>query len=146
MSEKLKTQSGAVYELTPNGAYFADDTAKVIFVFPEGKTYEQIESDIEGNDRLLILDADGEAMETKVGYTCLDGITKKMDFVIGTKQVEAGTDESGNTLYTTEDVHGAAMIVVLKKADMRAELAAAQKQIANLNETVDMLVLADLEG
>ena len=38
------------------------------------------------------------------------------------------------------------MIVVLKKADIRAELAAAQKQIANLNETVDMLVLADLEG
>ena len=63
MSEKLKTQSGAVYELTPNGAYFADDTAKVIFVFPEDKTYEQIESDIEGNDRLLILDADGQYIE-----------------------------------------------------------------------------------
>lgn len=74
MSEKLKTQSGAVYELTPNGAYFADDTAKVIFVFPEGKTYEQVEADIEGNERLQILDDAGEVTETKVGYSYLDGM------------------------------------------------------------------------
>ena len=146
MSEKLKTQSGAVYELTPNGAYFADDTAKVIFVFPEGKTYEQVESDIEGNERLQILDDAGEVTETKVGYSYLDGITKKNDYVIGTKQVEAGNDESGTTLYTTENIQGTVLIVSLKKADLRTELDAAKKQIANLNETVDMLVLSDLEG
>lgn len=77
MNEKLKTQSSAVYELVPNGAYFADDTAKLIFVFPEGKTYEQVETDIEGNDRLQILDASGEAVETKIGYSYLDGIIQK---------------------------------------------------------------------
>ena len=146
MSEKLKTQSGAVYELTPSGAYFADDTAKVIFVFPEGKTYEQVEADIEGNERLQILDDAGEVTETKVGYSYLDGITKKNDYVIGTKRVEAGNDESGTTLYTTEDIKGTALIVSLKKADLRTELDAAKKQIANLNETVDMLILSDLEG
>lgn len=146
MSEKLKTQSGAVYELTPNGAYFADDTAKVIFVFPEGKTYEQVEADIEGNERLQILDDAGEVTETKVGYSYLDGITKKNDYVIGTKKVEAGTDESKTPIYTTEDIHGTVLIVSLKKADLRTELDAAKKQIANLNETVDMLILSDLEG
>lgn len=146
MNEKLKTQSGAVYELVPNGAYFADDTAKLIFVFPDGKTYEQVETDIEGNDRLQILDASGETVETKIGYSYLDGITKKNDYVIDTKQVEAGTDEAGETLYTTENVIGTALIVNLKKADLRTEVDAAKKQIANLNETVDMLILSNLEG
>ena len=141
MNEKLKTQSGAVYELVPNGAYFADDTAKLIFVFPDGKTYEQVETDIEGNDRLQILDASGETVETKIGYSYLDGITKKNDYVIDTKQVEAG-----ETLYTTENVIGTALIVNLKKADLRTEVDAAKKQIANLNETVDMLILSNLEG
>lgn len=146
MNEKLKTKSGAVYELVPNGAYFADDTARLIFVFPEDKTYEQVETDIEGNDRLQILDASGEAVETKIGYSYLDGITKKNDYVVGTKQVEAGTDEAGETLYTTENVIGTALIVNLKKADLRTEVDAAKEQIANLNETVDMLILSNLEG
>ena len=146
MNEKLKTKSGAVYDLVPNGAYFAEDTAKLIFVFPEGKTYEQVENDIDGNDRLQILDASGEAVETKIGYSYLDGITKKNDYVVGTKQVETGTDEAGETLYTTENVIGTALIVNLKKADLRTEVDAAKEQIANLNETVDMLILSNLEG
>ena len=146
MNEKLKTQSGSVYELVPNGAYFTNETAKLIFVFPKGKTYEEIEKDIEGNDHLQILDSTDEPIETKVGYCYLDGITKKNDYVIGTKQVEAGTDDNGKTLYTTENISGSVLIANLKKADLRTELATAKKQIAELNDTVDMLVLSDLEG
>lgn len=146
MSEKLKTQSGSVYELVPNGAYFADETAKLIFIFPEGKTYEEVEKDIEDNDKLQILDSADEPIEMKVGYCYLDGITKKNDYVIGTKQVEAGTDDNGKILYTTESISGSVLIVNLKKADLRTELATAKKQIAELNDTVDMLVLSDLEG
>ena len=60
--------------------------------------------------------------------------------------MEAGTDEAGETLHTTENVIGTALIVNLKKADLRTEVDAAKEQIANLNETVDMLILSNLEG
>lgn len=73
-------------------------------------------------------------------------LSKKNDYVIDTKQVEAGTDEAGETLHTTENVIGTALIVNLKKADLRTEVDAAKEQIANLNETVDMLILSNLEG
>lgn len=145
MNEKIKTQSGAIYELVPGGASFNEETAKLIFVFPAGKTYEDVEADLEGNERIKILDAAGEVSETKIGYTYLDGAGRKKNYVIGTAQVEAGKDEeTGEAIYTTRNVLGAAMIVELKKADLRAELEAAKTEIANLNETVDMLVIASL--
>ena len=145
MSEKLKTQSGMIYDLLPNGASFGNETATIIFTFPEGKTYEEVEADMIGNDRLHILDSDNKPIETRTGYSCLNGITKKNDYVIGTKQIEAGTDEDGETLYTTEEILGTALIVYLKKTDVRAELEKAQTQIAGLNDTVDMLILSGLE-
>lgn len=145
MNEKIKTQSGTIYELVPGGAHFNEETAKLIFIFPADKTYEEIEADLEGNARIQILDAAGEVSETKIGYTYLNGAGRKKNYVIGTEQVAAGTDEeTGEAIYTTRDVLGAAMIVELKKADLRAELEAAKTEIANLNETVDMLVIASL--
>lgn len=145
MNEKIKTQSGTIYELVPGGAHFDAETAKLIFVFPVDKTYEEVEADLEGNARIQILDSVGEVSETKIGYSCLDGTGRKKNYVIGTEQVEVGADEeTGEVIYTTRDVLGTAMIVELKKADLRAELEAAKTEIANLNETVDMLVIASL--
>lgn len=145
MNEKIKTQSGTIYELVPGGAHFGEETAKLIFIFPADKTYEEVEADLEGNDRIQILDAAGEVSETKIGYTYLDSAGRKKNYVIGAEQVEAGADEeTGEAIYTTRDVLGTAMIVELKKADLRAELEAAKAEIANLNETVDMLVIASL--
>lgn len=143
--EKLKTQSGVIYDLLPNGASFGDETATIIFKFPEGKTYEEVEADMIGNNRLHILDSENEPIETRTDYCCLDGITKKNDYVIGTTQVKTGTDEDGEILYTTEEILGTALIVYLKKTDVRTELEKAQTQIAGLNDTVDMLILSGLE-
>lgn len=146
MNEKIKTQSGTIYELVPGGAYFDDETAKLIVVFPSGKTYEEVEADLEGNERLQILDMSGEVSETKIGYTYLDGAGRKKSYVIGIEQVESGADtDTGETIYTNQDVIGTVMIVVLKKADLRAELEVAKAEIVSLNETVDMLVIASLE-
>lgn len=145
MSEKIKTQSGAIYELVPGGANFDEETAKLIFVFPVDKTYEEVETDLEGNDRLQILDTAGDVRETKIGYSYLDGASRKKNYVIGAQQAEAGTDEkTGETIYISRDIFGTAMIVELKKADLRAELEAAKTEIASLSETVDMLVIASL--
>lgn len=145
MSEKIKTQSGAIYELVPGGANFDEETAKLIFVFPVDKTYEEVEADLEGNDRIQVLDTAGDVSETKIGYSYLDSAGRKKNYVIGAQQVEAGTDEkTGETIYISRDIFGTAMIVELKKADLRVELEAAKTEIASLNETVDMLVIASL--
>lgn len=147
MNEKIKTQSGTVYELVPGGAYFDDEVAKLIIVFPVDKTYEEVEVDLEGNDRIQILDSVGDVSETKIGYTCLEGAGRKKNYVIGMEQVEVGLDEeTGETIYTNRDVLGTAMVVELKKTDLRVELEKAKAEIASLNETVDMLVISNLEG
>lgn len=136
-TEKIKFHDGAVYELVTDGVYFADDKAQITFL-PGEKTYEQIEDDLTGCNRIEILDTFGETMEAHSGYAYLDTLTKKKDYTIGTEQVEDGQDDNGDAIYINRDVTGTVMIATLKKSDIR-------KQIDDLQETVDMILLADLE-
>lgn len=135
--EKVKFREGAVYELAVNGVSFGENGATLTFL-PGKKTYEQVEADVTGCSRIEILDSAGEVMEARAGYVYLDSLTKKRDYVISTEQVEDGTDEEGETVYLSRDVTGTVMIAMLKKTDMR-------KQVDDLQETVDMLVLESLE-
>lgn len=146
MSEKIRVKNGSTYDLVTNGAFFGEEKAKLIVVFPSGKTFEQIEADFEGNERIQILGEDGEVDETKVGYAYIDESFRKKNYVIGTEQVADGVNDTGETIYVNKDVTATVMIIVLKKADLRTELEKAKAEIANLNETVDMLVVSALEG
>lgn len=136
-TEKVEFKEGAVYDLVVNGVHFSDERAEFTFL-PGEKTYEQIESDLTGCDRIEVLDSIGEVMEARAGYVYLDTLAKKKDYIIGTEQIENGQDDNGDTIYLNHDVTGTVMIAVLKKADMR-------KQVDDLQETVDMLVLEGLE-
>ena len=135
-TEKVKFREGAVYDLVVNGVSFGEERAQLTFL-PGEKTYEQIEADLTGCNRIEVLDSIGEVMEARSGYIYLDTLTKKKDYIIGTEQIEDGTDDNGDTIYVNHDVTGTVMIATLKKADMR-------KQVDDLQETVDMLVLEDL--
>lgn len=136
-TEKVKFKEGAVYNLVVNGVSFGEERAQLTFL-PGEKTYEQIEADVTGCNRIEVIDTSGEVMEARAGYIYLDTLTKKKDYIIGTEQVEDGQDENGDTIYLNHDVTGTAMIAVLKKSDVR-------KQVDDIQETVDMLVLESLE-
>lgn len=135
-TEKIKFHERAVYDLVTGGVDFGEERARLTFL-PGEKTYEQIEADVTGCNRIEVIDTSGEVMEARAGYIYLDTLTKKKDYIIGTEQVEDGQDENGDTIYLNHDVTGTVMIAVLKKADIR-------KQVDDLQETVDMLVLEDL--
>lgn len=136
--EKIKFGQDAIYELVVNGVSFSEDRATLTFL-PGEKTYDEIEKDVTGCNRIEVLDSGGEVMEARSGYIYLDSLTKKKDYVIGTEQVEDGTDEEGETIYLNRDVTGTAMIAMLKKSDVR-------KQMDDLQETVDVLVKESLLG
>ncbi len=136
-TEKVRFKEGAVYDLAIGGVYFGEERAEFKFL-PGEKTYEQIENDVTGCARIEVLDTSGEVMEARTGYIYLDTLTKKKDYIIGTEQVEDGQDDHGDTIYVNRDVTGTVMIATLKKADVR-------KQVDDLLETVDMLVLESLE-
>ncbi len=135
--EKVKFGEGSVYDLVVNGVSFDEEKARLTFLSGE-KTYEQVEADVTGCSRIEVLDTSGEVMEARSGYVYLDSLMKKKDYIIGIEQIEDGTDENGDTIYLNHDVTGTVMIAVLKKADMR-------KQVDDLQETVDMLIMESLE-
>lgn len=138
LNEKVKFGTNAIYDLAVNGISFDEDKARVVFVLPEGKTYEQVEADVTGKERIEILDSMGDVLEARSGYIYLDSLTKKKDYIIGTEQVENGTNEdTGETIYLNQDVTATVMIVTLKREDVRQE-------IADVKETVDMLVMESL--
>ena len=130
--EKVKFKEGAVYDLAVNGVYFNDESATLTFCLPEGKTYDQVETDVTNCAKIEILDSDGGTMDARTGYIYLDSLTKKKDYVIKYEPVEGVDDEP-----QYKDVTATVMIAVLKRSDMRQE-------INDIKETVDMLVLDSL--
>lgn len=136
-TEKIKFREGAVYDLVVNGVSFGEEEATFTFL-PGEKVYEQVEADVTGCARIVVLDSLGDVMEARSGYIYLDSLAKKKDYVIGTEQVEGGQDDNGDTIYLNHDVTGTVMIAVLKKSDVR-------QQVDDLQDTVDMLVMESLE-
>lgn len=149
--EKIKFGKDKIFDIPMNAVSFGEDQAKLVFILPEDKTYEEIEADISGNDRIEILDANGEIIEAKTGYIYLDSLTKKKDYLIDVIQVETETEvvkvdeETGEEItviektYTPEYVYGTVMIAVLKRSDIRQE-------IEEIKAIQDEMLVAMLEG
>lgn len=137
--EKIKFGS-TQYDLVPGGATFGMETARVVAVWPEGKTYEQVEMAITGIERIEILDSAGDVLTVHKNYLHLEELSRKKDYVIRTERIDDGINtDTGEILYSTKDIVGTVLIATLKRTDMRLE-------VDTLKETVDMLVLSNLEG
>lgn len=150
MREKIKFGKDKIFDIPMNAVSFGENSAKLVFVLPEGKTYEEVEADITGKDRIEILDANGDIIEAKTGYIYLDSLTKKKDYLIDVIQVETEIEvikvdeETGEEItviekvYTPEYVYGTVMIAVLKRSDIRQEL-------AEIKAIQDEMIIAMLE-
>lgn len=145
---KAKLSSGSVYDIVTGGLR-ASDEKMVLIVLPGERSLTEVDAEFdmaENVSRIEILDSAGEVMDIKKGYAYMSGCEKHKDFVIDHQAIEMGSDETGDPVVEYQDVTGTVMVITLEKADVRKELDAANAKIAGLEETVDMLVVANLEG
>lgn len=127
--EKIKFGT-EIFDLVPVGATFREDSAKIIFVMPDGKSYEEIEEVVSGKERIEILDETGDILEARKGYIYLDSLTKQKNRVIATAQVVTGTnEETGEPIYQNQEVTAAVMVVTLKRSDVRQAVEAMQAKV-----------------
>lgn len=127
--EKIKFGT-EIFDLVPVGATFREDSAKIIFVMPDGKSYEEIEEVVSGKERIEILDETGDVLEARKGYIYLDSLTKQKNRVIATAQVVTGTnEETGEPIYQNQEVTAAVMVVTLKRSDVRQAVEAMQAKV-----------------
>lgn len=139
--EKIKFGTES-FDLVPVGAIFKEDSAKIIFVLPDGKSYEEIEEIVTGKERIEILDETGDVLEAHKGYIYLGSLTKQKDRVVATTQVETGINEdTKEPIYQNQDVTATVMVVTLKRSDVRQEMEAMQAKV----DYVVMMTGVDME-
>ena len=79
-------------------------------------------------------------MDIKKDYLYQTGCRKQKDYVIGRESVDTGTvDDEGIQIMEYHDVTGTVAIIELVRSDLR-------KEVESLKETVDVLVVSNLEG
>ncbi len=135
--EQIKLANGSQYELTVNGIIDEGEDRLMLVILPGIMNFQEIEKDFDNNintDRLEVLDSLGDLMDVRKGYTVLKSIKKKNDYVVKVSEI---TDENGNIIQ--ENVKGVAYTLVLSKPELR-------DHVNSIQETVDALVLSDLEG
>lgn len=129
--EKLKFGT-TEYVLPANGVQLTDQGGRIVFL-PGSATFADVEADVKAMTAITVLDATGDPVLTRSDLVYAGRLAKDDNYIIGADP-EQGTD-----------IAGTVMIAEFKVPDLRAELETAKAEIANLNETVDMLVIASLE-
>ena len=139
--EKIKINE-KLYDLVVNGLQLGEQGGKVIFQ-PAAATFAEIEADVKATKAITVLDDAGEPILTRSDLVYAGSLAKDDNYIIGTEQVQAGTDtESGEPITETRDVTGTVMIAEFRVPDLREELAATKAQLAY----VAMMGGIDLEG
>lgn len=139
--EKVKFNNGSIYDLTAGGLVNTEDSLKIILL-PGNKTLSQIDSETDNSintERIEVLDSFGEVMDIKKGYIYQSSCEKKNDYIIGQEEYQDKTNIDGKPIKSYRDISGTVVIVTLKKSDMR-------KELSNLKEAVELMLVASLEG
>lgn len=145
---RIKLRNGSIYDVIVGGLH-ATDEKLVLFILPGEKSIGEIDAEFDIPDnvkRIEILDSAGGVDNIKHDYLYMTDCQRKKNHIIGSNQVEVGIDEDETPIYEYQDVIGTIMVVTLTKSDVRKELDDTKREISSLNETVDMLLIANLEG
>jgi len=127
--EKIKINE-KLYDLVVNGLQLRDQGGKVIFQ-PVAATFAEVEADVKAAKAITVLDDAGEPILTRSDLVYAGRLTKDDNYVVGTEQVQTGTDpESRDPITETRDVIGTVMIAEFRVPDLREELAATKAQLA----------------
>lgn len=127
--EQLKLSNGSAYDLVTNGVQETEDSVTLVFL-PGLKTFSDIEKDFESEantGKMYVLDLAGNAMRSIVGFTQYKGMEKILDYTVSSEVIGEESKEIKETVFK---VH-------LTKPDI-------QKQVQDIQDTVDMLVAEQL--
>lgn len=145
---KIKLGNASIYDVISGGIRAADERL-VLFILPGEKNLGEIDAEFDtptNVKRIEILNPAGDVDNVKHGYVYMSDCQRKKDYVIASEHVETGTDETGNPIMEYQDIVGTVMVITLTKSDIRKELDTTKADVSSLNETVDMLLIANLEG
>lgn len=127
--EKIKINE-KLYDLVVNGLQLGEQGGKVIFQ-PAAATFAEIEADVKATKSITVMDDAGEPILTRSDLVYAGRLTKDDNYVVGTEQVQTGTDpEPSNPITETRDVIGTVIIAEFRVPDLREELAATKAQLA----------------
>lgn len=135
--EQLRLINNTKYELVTNGVTESGDYLTLSFL-PGLDSFETVEAEFNqtNTEKIYILGLDGHPMEVKTRFTQLTEMKKKMDYVISSETVNAGTEEEPN--YETNEVKDTIMVAKLRRPDIR-------DTVQTLQDTVDAMILSQLE-
>lgn len=98
---------------------------------PAAVTFAEIETDVKATKSITVMDDAGEPILTRSDLVYAGRLTKDDNYIIGTEQVQTGTDpETSDPITETRDVIGTVMIAEFRAPDLREQLAATQAQLA----------------
>lgn len=127
--EKIKINE-KLYDLVVNGVQLTDQDGRVIFQ-PAAARFAEVEADVKATKAITVLDDAGEPILTRSDLVYAGRLTKDDNYVVGTEQIQIGTDpESRDPITETRDVIGTVIIAEFRAPDLREELAATKAQLA----------------
>lgn len=127
--EKVKINEKQ-YDLVVNGLQLGEQGGKVIFQ-PEAASFAEIEEDVKATKAITVVDDAGEPILTRSDLVYAGRLTKDDNYVVGTEQVQTGTDpESSDPITETRDVIGTVMIAEFRAPDLRDKVTELEAQVA----------------
>lgn len=119
-----------LYDLVVNGVQLTDQGGKVIFQ-PAAASFAEVETDVKATKAITVLDDAGEPILTRSDLVYAGRLTKDNNYIIGTEQVQTGTDtESNDPIMETRDVIGTVMIAEFRTPDLRDKVTELEAQVA----------------
>lgn len=128
------------YTLAADGYRLGSDGGRVIFQ-PGEASFEEVEADLIAGGAIKVLDDSGAPLSSRSDLVYAGRLTRDTNYIIGTEQVQTGTDDEGSAVYETQDKIGTVMIAEFRQPDVRERCDALEAQL----QYVAMMTGTDME-
>ncbi|MBE5973191.1 MAG: hypothetical protein E7251_01165 [Paenibacillaceae bacterium] len=133
------------FELITAGVNLTESGGTITFQ-KGAASFDSIEAVLKENGSITQIGLSGEPDWKRSDLVYAGKLTKLSDQVIGSEQVQTGTDEeTKEPIYENKDIKADVMIAYFRTLDLTETVAAQAAEIEALKATVDTLVLSSLE-